>query len=84
MVYSLLISRKETDMTTYAQDLETSRECIALALAVVEIGGEGYEAAAWSVAKSDPLLNKDATKEAWLVWAQKAIAAKKAMQRAAR
>lgn len=66
-------------MTTYKQDLKKSRECIALALAVVGIGGEGYEAAAWAVAKDDPLLNKDVTKEAWLAWAHKAIEARKAM-----
>ena len=69
---------------TYEQDEKISRECIALALAVVSIGGEGYEDAAWAVAKSDPLLNANATKEAWLEWAHKTIKVREVMKKQAR
>jgi hypothetical protein len=69
------ITPRENIVTdTYEQDQKTSRECINLAIAVMRIGGEGHEDAAWSVARSDPLLNPEATKEAWLSWAREMIA----------
>lgn len=43
---------------TYEQDLKTSRETIALAIAVARTGWEGCWDMAWHLAKQDPLMFK--------------------------
>lgn len=59
---------------TYEHDLKTSRETIALAIAVAQTGWDGCWDMAWHLAKQDPLLVKTATQTTWTQWAKTQIA----------
>jgi hypothetical protein len=59
---------------TYEQDLKTSQETIALAIAVAQTNWDGCWDMAWHIAKQDPLLVKTATQQTWTTWARKQIA----------
>lgn len=55
-------------MTSYNVQFAASRRIIAEALAAFKAGNHET---AWTIAQTDPLLNDNATKAAWLDWAAK-------------